>query len=79
MVWMALTDDDIAKISQLIQPLRNQVSDLETSLTDFRSETLSNFDALFLRDEKRETENLLRDEQVGRVEERLNALDQKVA
>ena len=52
---------------------------LETSIAEFRSETLSNFDALFLRDEKREQENALGDEKVNRLENRVGELEKKVA
>jgi hypothetical protein len=87
---MALTREDLANIAELLTPLKAEISgvrtelkadfsSIKTELSEFRSETLSNFDALFLRDEKRETENLLRDEQVGRIEGRVDALEKKVA
>ena len=72
---MALTNDDIRRISELFTPLEQRIDAFETRVHSGFGEVLSNFDVLFRRDERREQEYLLLREQINRLGERVDALE----
>lgn len=88
---MALEESDIEALRQIIRseiargtdPIRTEIQEFREEITgdlnEFRNETHSNFDVLFDRDEKRESENLMRDKQINEQGERISALEKMTA
>ncbi len=82
-----LLREEIRPIVQAeIKPIENRLGSLESKLSDFKSQvnaqfdkTQESFEELFARDETRKQEDLFRDEHFKRVEERVDALEKKVA
>ena len=73
---MALEKKDLEAIQLL---LREEIRSELQPVHERFGEVFSNFDALFARDEKREQENQLRDEQTTRLEQRVETLEKKIA
>lgn len=82
-----LLREEIRPIVQAeIKPIENRLGSLENKLSDFKSQvnaqfdkTQESFEELFARDETRKQEDFFRDEHFKRLEERVDALDKKVA
>lgn len=76
---MALENEDIKRIAELIQPLRDDITQLRTEMNAQFDEVQNNFEGLYSRDEKREQEYLILRGQLARLESRVDELEKKVA
>ena len=61
------------------EEIRDELGPFREEVRGKFNEMQNNFDNLFTRDEKREHENVLRDEQAARLEMRVVSLEKKVA
>jgi archaellum component FlaC len=77
---MTLSPKDLEAIRLLLrEEMRNELQPFQAKVDKRFDDVFNNFDALFLRDEKREQEYVTIQEQVSRLEKRVENLEKIVA
>ena len=77
---MALDQSDINALQLLIrEEIRSHLEPMEHRIDGRFDQVMTTLDTLVASDEKREQENAIRDEQLKRVDERVESLEKKVA
>ena len=76
---MALSDKDIEAIAVLVEhKLESRFASIETEMAKNHSEVLGTLEQFAERDERREQEYLAMNEQLGRLEKRVDKLEEQV-